>query len=200
MKYNHIVILFASILISIISLSVSYSYASFSDTLSIPPNNNTAAPINTSGENQVKNGAFQSNSELLAPVFRSSQDSRYYIHPIGASRLNQIYSDYIYNYGAIDAPDVYLRNAGRWASQVNGSPNRFWISGSYGFAYNHPSVSNLVSLVPTSQYQFCSVSRVLHDGSNGGWCSVYPNGGVWQMSYGKWGSGGIECQASCIGW
>lgn len=118
-KYN-LLFLGINILIAISLVTVSSLYASFSDNFASPPDNNTSAPINTSATTQVKQGVLVSNSEVQAPVFRSSQNGGYYLHPIGSSRLNAVYADHIHSYGYIDTADVYLRNAGRWASQVRG--------------------------------------------------------------------------------
>lgn len=133
MKPNHILILTISVSLAILSLSVSYVYASFNDTNSIPPANNTAGPINTSGSTQVKQGVLGSNAEVQAPVFRSNQNGGYYIHPIGSSRLNAIYADNVHSYGTMNANDYYIRSIGRWVSSLR---NGDWASAGW-FQYRN---------------------------------------------------------------
>ena len=125
MKPNQIMILTVSICIAILSISVSYVYASFNDTTSTPPLGNTEPPINTSGSTQVKQGVLGSNAEVQAPVFRSNQNGGYYVHPIGSSRLNGVYADNVHSYGTMNSADYYIRNIGRWASSLR---NGDWAS------------------------------------------------------------------------
>lgn len=141
-KYNSI-FLGINILLAIGLVTGASMYASFQDNNQIPPNNNTSAPINTSATPQVKqgsltsNGLLVSNAEVQAPVFRSSQNGGYYVHPVGSSRLVNVYADHVYTYGHINAPDIYIRNAGRWASQL-GRPSgpRIWRN---VYQLNHPA-------------------------------------------------------------
>ncbi len=123
-KYN-LIFLGLSMLVSLGIVSTASIYASFSDNGSVPPNNNAAAPLNVSGATQTKQGVLQSASEIQAPVFRSNQNGNYYIHPIGGSRLNAVYVDFLYSYGTAEVHDIYLRSVGRWASQL-GSPTCNW--------------------------------------------------------------------------
>ena len=120
MNRFNIIMLVANIILAIVIVTTASVYATFTDNMGTPPNGNTSAPINTSPAFQVKQGTLQLGGELQAPLFRDTNNGGYYLDPTGNSRVANVYSDYTYSYGAIDAPDVYLRNAGKWASQVRG--------------------------------------------------------------------------------
>jgi hypothetical protein len=70
-----------------------------------------------------------------------------------------------------------------------------WESSYFSYAWNDPTASNNVSL---GTYTFCALSKVTHDGRNGGWCDVYKNGNIWYLNYGKWQGGGIGCRVICF--
>lgn len=84
MKYSILIIL------SIFIFSVSSVY-SFEDQNRRPPQNNTPGPINVGNSFQAKEGPFQSNSNIRAPIFYDSLDTRFYLRPSRISRMNSIF-------------------------------------------------------------------------------------------------------------
>lgn len=56
--------------------------------------------------------------DIRAAVFYDRINTGYYVQPRGTNRLNYVVADNVYAYGTGNFADVYIRNAGRWASQV----------------------------------------------------------------------------------
>lgn len=57
-------------------------------------------------------------NDVRSSIYYDRLNTGYYIQPRGTSRLNYVVFDNTYTYGTGNYADVYLRNAGRWASQV----------------------------------------------------------------------------------
>ncbi|TSC52662.1 MAG: hypothetical protein LiPW41_32 [Parcubacteria group bacterium LiPW_41] len=83
------------------------------------------------------------------------------------------------------------------AGKIVFSPSGVIRTTEVGSAYNGPAQNQVQDL---GEHSFCALGKMLHDGSNGGYCDVYYNAGDgrWKMSWGKWGSGGIACRANCF--
>jgi hypothetical protein len=58
---------------------------------------------------------------IQANILYDRYNTGYYIQPRGTSRMNYVVFDNTYTYGTGNYADVYLRNAGRWASSLGGS-------------------------------------------------------------------------------
>jgi hypothetical protein len=157
------------ILFALIFIAIPTTTFAFTENTSIPTQNNTPLPINSSSNTQLKNGAFISDSYMQADVFYDRYNAGYYLQPRGTNRLNYIvadntltygnsitngevqgaffrdrndgnfyvdpngnsrvvavYADYIYSYGYADVRNIYLRDAGRWASQMGSLGGRSW--------------------------------------------------------------------------
>jgi len=62
-----------------------------------PPLSNTQAPINISVNPQVKEGSFQSNTDIRAPIFYDYPGTDYYLDPTSISYLSDVRADIYYD-------------------------------------------------------------------------------------------------------
>lgn len=56
--------------------------------------------------------------DIFTNIIYDRNDTRFYLNPNNASRVQSVYADYLYSYGSADVRNIYLRDAGKWASQV----------------------------------------------------------------------------------
>jgi len=82
----------AILLAVLLSLGISYAYASWAPPTQIPPAGNITAPLNTSSTAQSKAGNLTISSDLIAPVLKDLNDPiNFFLNPNADSAVSDIY-------------------------------------------------------------------------------------------------------------
>jgi hypothetical protein len=98
-------------------------------------NNNTGYYADPNGTSRMNYGVFDNTYAygwMQAPIFYDANDTGYYADPNGTSRMNALTINSLYSYGNLDVNDMWIRAAGKWASQlggggISGSGSANWI-------------------------------------------------------------------------
>lgn len=105
----------------VVSISMTSSTAlAFTDNFGVPTSGNTPNPINVGSTFQTKQGSFQSNSDLRAPMFFDSQNTDYYLDPAGTSRLGNIIQ-------RNSSPTLYLQDTDHRSAMIHVNTNQFYV-------------------------------------------------------------------------
>lgn len=86
-----------------------YNYGAFTTNITYDASN-TGYYLNPS-DTSVMNAVY-------ASWIRDLNNGGYYLDLNGNTRIRNVYADYLQVYNHIRTPDVYIENAGRWASQL----------------------------------------------------------------------------------
>lgn len=135
-------------------------------------------------------------NDVRANIYYDRGNTSYYMNPAGNSRFNGVYGNTLYSYGYANVRNIYLRDVGRWASDIGRiSPGIYALPITPGWRYQWVN-AQYCALGSQRSYTF-GFSDL--DGVECG--AIYLGGTTWRLQAIGWdinAAGAFTCQFNCI--